>query len=138
MLASMEVHKVLLISDSCYSGLLTRGLVRLVDTTSPSARETYLKSMLQQKSRNVLTSGSDLPVLDGGGGTHSVFAKSLARVLTENKGTMQGQDLAQAVQQTVTIAAQSMNFDQKPQYGPLQLAGHEGGDYILQPADTPL
>ncbi|MDT0506962.1 caspase family protein [Novosphingobium sp. MMS21-SN21R] len=138
MLASMEVHKVLLISDSCYSGLLTRGLVRLVDTKSESARETYLKTMLQQKSRNVLTSGSDLPVLDGGGGTHSVFAKSLARVLNENKGTLQGQDLAQAVQQTVSIAAQSMNFDQKPQYGPLQLAGHEGGDYILQPTDKPL
>lgn len=133
MLASMEVHKVLLISDSCYSGLLTRGLVRLSSTASDDARATYLKTILEQKSRNVLTSGSDLPVLDGGGGTHSIFAKALARILLDAKGPLQGQDLAQALQQSVTLAAQSMNFDQRPQYGPLQLAGHEGGDYILLP-----
>lgn len=138
MLASMDVHKVLLISDSCYSGLLTRGLVRLADTASDDARATYLKTILEQKSRNVLTSGSDLPVLDGGGGTHSIFAKALARILLDAKGPLQGQDLAQALQQSVTLAAQSMNFDQRPQYGPLQLAGHEGGDYILLPIDTHL
>lgn len=135
MLASMNVHKVLLISDSCYSGLLTRGLVRLADTASDQARAAYLKTILDQKSRNVLTSGSDLPVMDGGGGIHSIFAKSLARILLDNKTVLQGQDLAQALQQAVSVAAQSMNFDQKPQYGPLQLAGHEGGDYILLPVD---
>lgn len=138
MLASMDVHKVLLISDSCYSGLLTRGLVRLADTASDQARAAYLKTILEQKSRNVLTSGSDLPVMDGGGGIHSIFAKSLARILLANKDALQGQDLAQALQQSVSAAAQSMNFDQKPQYGPLQLAGHEGGDYILSPVDPRL
>ena len=133
MLASMDVHKVLLVSDSCYSGLLTRGLVRVPDTSSERARASFLKLIVEPKSRNVLTSGSNMPVLDGGGGTHSIFEKSLARILLENKGPLQGQDLAQALEQVVSLAAQSMNFEQRPQYAPLQLSGHEGGDYVFVP-----
>lgn len=133
MLASINVHKILLISDSCYSGLLTRGLVRLADGSSATAQETFLKAVMDDKSRNVLTSGSDLPVLDGGGGANSIFARALIRVLKDNTGPLLGQDVARQVQQAVNYAAQGLDYEQRPQYGPLSLAGHESGDYVFVP-----
>ncbi len=135
--ATMNVHKVLLVSDSCYSGLLTRGIARLVTGASASERESFLETMAQPRSRNVLTSGGVTPVLDGGGGKHSVFANAFLKVLSENDQPILGQDLATSVQQQVSIGSKAQDFNQVPQYGPLQLAGHESGDYVFVPRNSP-
>ncbi|HEX2245327.1 MAG TPA: hypothetical protein VHH94_03455, partial [Gammaproteobacteria bacterium] len=42
------------------------------------------KTMTRKRSRMVLTSGGLEPVLDAGGGNHSVFAKALLDVLKAN------------------------------------------------------
>lgn len=131
--ATMNVHKVLLVSDSCYSGLLTRGLARLTAAASAPMRESYLKSMAAPRSRNVLTSGGDTPVMDGGGGKHSVFARTLLDTLANADQPFVGQDLASAVEQQVAHAARAQEFSQMPQYGPLQLSGHESGDFVFLP-----
>ena len=60
-----------------YSGALTRSaLARLEAGMSNEARDHWLKSMAEKRSRTVLSSGGLQPVLDDGGGNHSVFAKA--------------------------------------------------------------
>jgi len=65
---------VLIISDSCYSGVLTRS----GDTAiNPRERSAYIAKMMSSKSRNLMSSGADEPVADGGTAGHSVFAGAL-------------------------------------------------------------
>jgi hypothetical protein len=133
-LATMAVRKILVVADSCYSGLLTRSsLERLAAGASTAAQQDYFRTIALQKSRNVLTSGGNVPVLDEGGGMNSVFARALIMALRDNNGPMQGQDLARLVQQAVAYAAHDMDFEQVPQYAPLSMAGHESGDFVFLP-----
>ena len=78
----MKSKHILVISDSCYSGLLTRGGNQQLGQ-SYGSREIFLQRMNDKKSRLVLTSGKE-PVQDGGGGNHSIFAKSLILILEDN------------------------------------------------------
>src|SRR5215467_11779969 len=70
---------VLIISDSCYSGVLTRS----ADAEILRERNTYLSKVVKSKSRNLLSSGGDEPVADTGAGGHSVFANAVLKYLTE-------------------------------------------------------
>ena len=71
---------VLLISDSCYAGGLSR-------SGSPEAeegsRDRYLAKATRYKARQLIASGGDEPVQDGGGGGHSLFARALLEALEE-------------------------------------------------------
>jgi TPR repeat protein len=81
----MSAKHVLVIADSCYSGALTRSAVtRLEAGMSRGAQINWFKTMTKKRSRMVLTSGGLEPVLDAGGGNHSVFAKALLEVLNAN------------------------------------------------------
>ena len=66
---------------------------------------------------------------------NSIFAKALLRVLRANDGPLLGQDLARQVQTDVNYTARTMEYDQRPQYGPLNLAGHEAGDFVFVPKE---
>jgi hypothetical protein len=78
----MSAKQVLVIADSCYSGALTRSSVtRLEAGMSRGAKINWFKTMTKKRSRMVLTSGGLEPVLDAGGGNHSVFAKAVLDVL---------------------------------------------------------
>lgn len=72
---------VLVISDSCYSGTLTRGLG--AELPRPTAREQFLQRMAAGHSRTLMASGGDEPVADSGGSGHSVFAAALLRGLQQ-------------------------------------------------------
>ena len=77
---SIKAYNILVIADSCYSGTLTRGLkIDKNDEIKPS--NFYLKT----KSRMVISSGGVKPVLDGGGGGHSIFARMVINKLKSNK-----------------------------------------------------
>jgi len=65
---------VLLIADSCYTGAMLRGAGEF---SLSEAREQALLKSLAKKKRTVITSGANEPVLDGGGGNHSIFARAL-------------------------------------------------------------
>jgi len=68
---------VLLVVDSCYSGALTRSaLAQLEAGMSDEARAHWLEVVAAKRSRTVLSSGDVKPVLDMGGGQHTVFARS--------------------------------------------------------------
>jgi hypothetical protein len=138
-LSTMLARHILVVADTCYSGALTRSaLARLEAGLSDEARYNWLKIMTEKRSRTALTSGDLKPVLDGGGGQHSVFAKALIDVLQENDDIIEGQRLYQQISARVAYAAAAVMTDagpleQVPQYAPIKYAGHESGDFLLVP-----
>jgi hypothetical protein len=87
--------------------------------------------MATKKARVVLTSGGVQPVLDGGGGDHSVFAAAFLAALRGNSGILESQRLAQKVTQQVAVSAAGASIDQIPVYAPIRFAGHEAGDFFF-------
>ena len=130
----MNAQHILVVADSCYSGSMTRSSVARLDTgLTDEARRKWYQAMNSTRARAVLTSGGVKPVLDGGGGEHSVFAKAFIDVLRENNTVLEGYKLFREVQSRVKTAAASMNVDQEPQYAPIKYAGHEAGEFFLLP-----
>jgi Caspase domain/Sel1 repeat len=129
-LNTMSAKHVLVVADSCYSGAMTRSSIGgLQPGLSDEARLNWLKSIAGASSRTVLTSGGVSPVMDGGGGKHSVFAQNFIDVLTENQDALLGKQLADVISARVLHEARGMNFEQRPEYGPIR--GNEGGDFIF-------
>jgi uncharacterized caspase-like protein len=130
----MKARQVLLIADSCYAGALTRSsLGRLGTGMSAEERRHWLRTMATRRSRTVLASGGLAPVMDAGGGRHSVFAKALLDVLESNVELLDGQSLHREVAARVAYAAANLQFDQMPEYAPIRFAGHEAGEFFLLP-----
>ena len=120
--------------DSCYSGALTRSsMARLATGATDAERLHWLRAVSQKRSRTVLTSGGLEPVLDAGGGEHSVFARALLEVLRSNAEVLDGQGLHREVAARVSYAAGNVGFDQVPEYAPVRYAVHEAGEFFLVP-----
>ena len=124
MLKAMSARHVMVVADSCYSGTLVRAAPVQLET----AREKYswLKRVVSKRARTALVSGGLEPVLDSGGGEHSVFAKAFLDALSENTGVMEGQALFDAIKRPVVL-----NSDQTPQYADIRKAGHDGGEFLF-------
>ena len=130
----MKAKQVMLVVDSCYAGALTRSSVaRLGTGMTADERLHWLRTMATRRSRTALTSGGLAPVMDAGGGRHSVFAKALLEVLGSNADTLDGQRLHREVAARVAYAAANLRFDQVPEYAPIRFAGHEAGEFFLVP-----
>lgn len=122
----VPARHVLVVSDSCYSGTLTRDIGA---SLPPAAeRERFLHRMAAGRSRMLMASGGDEPVADGGGGEHSVFAGALLRGLREiDKSKFTASELFRYyVEERVAGRA-----EQLPEYNPLRNSGHEGGDFVF-------
>jgi uncharacterized caspase-like protein len=133
-LSAMSARHVLIVADSCYSGALTRSsLARLEAGMSNEARDHWLQSTAEKRSRTVLSSGGLQPVMDSGGGNHSVFAKAFLDVLATNADILDGQRLGLEVAARVSYAASNAQMEQDPQYAPIRYAGHEAGDFLFVP-----
>lgn len=122
----IPARHVLIVSDSCYSGTLTRGLE--ASLPAPSERQRYLQKMFAGKSRTLMASGGNEPVADGGGGNHSIFANALLRGLAqmEKSEFTAGELFRDFVQESVAGRAQ-----QTPEYNPVLNSGHESGDFVF-------
>jgi hypothetical protein len=131
-LNAMNVKQLLVVSDSCYSGTLTRSALTPVGGAA-SEEETLerMQRMASQRSRLVLTSGGEEPVIDGVGGANSVFARSFVELLESNAGVLPGQELFQSLQLRVTAASEKRGVRQVPEYAPIKFAGHEAGDFFF-------
>lgn len=130
----MKARQVLVVVDSCYAGALTRSsMARLSTATTPDERLHWLRAVMRKRARVVLTSGGIAPVLDSGGGAHSVFAKALLDVLASNVELLDGQRLFREVAARVSYAAGNVGFDQVPEYAPIRYAGHEAGEFFFVP-----
>lgn len=127
-------NHIMVVADSCYSGIMTRSALTNIQTgRSDEARVTWLKKMLEKRSRTVLTSGGVAPVLDEGGGDHSVFARAFLDALRGNDDVLEGQRLFRQVSAAVALAADRYKVDQVPEYAPIRHAGHESGEFFLVP-----
>ena len=133
-LNAMAAKQIMVVADSCYSGTLTRASLAQLDSgLSDKARADWIRLMAGKRSRIVLSSGGVQPVLDGGGGKHSVFAQAFLGILSGNDGVLEGQRLYRTVSERVASTAAASSVDQLPQYAPIKYAGHEAGDFFFVP-----
>ncbi len=120
MLKALKAKHVLVVADSCFSGTLTRGLAIVTKSAG------YLENIVKRRARTALTSGGTEPVLDAGGGEHSVFAKAFLETLQANAGVIDGEGVYNRVFEQVRL-----NAEQEPKYDNIRLAGHDGGDFLF-------
>lgn len=123
LLAAIPSRQLILVSDSCFSGSLTKEQ-KVTYSGKPKPEE-----VLRRRSVLVFSSGGDEPVSDEGKDGHSIFAWNLIKTLDSATGTTPGYDVWKTVHGRVT-----KEFPQEPQYGAVVSAGHaEGGEYLFQP-----
>ena len=119
----IEAENVLVISNSRYSGALLRG--RDLPKDRAGDRLLALQRLSDKRSRIVIASVGNEPVLDDGGGRHSIIAEALLTGLTEmtdDTFTLFDPDLLPMV------VCASM---QKPQFRPIKRSGYESGDVVF-------
>ncbi len=136
-LSRIKAKRVLVVADSCYAGLLSREpSFLLLGDDGPSYDDMeFLRFKLDKRARLLLSSGGDRPVLDEGGGEHSVFAKAFFDELERNDGLLPSPELFLRVRDNVEAAASDLAFDQAPEFKTIKAAGHEVGDFFFVPTD---
>src|SRR5215467_1369993 len=131
-LSAMAVRQLLLVSDSCYAGTLSRSVSGQIERQMTGAELfDVVQKMAQRRSRLVMTSGGLEPVLDRAGGKHSAFADVFIQVLRENNGVLLGREAFRRLQVKVARMAERLSVPQIPEYAPMQFAGHEAGDFVF-------
>ena len=118
-LRAIPSRQLLLVSDSCFSGSLTR-------EQKVAARGLSM----DRRARSVIafSSGGEEPVSDEGREGHSIFAYYFIQMLGSSTGITPGFEVYRNVKERVT-----KEFPQDPQYGAVTSAGHsEGGEYFFQ------
>ena len=115
---TMNCYHLVLISDSCFSGSFFR------------ARDPF-ETFSKDPSRWAITSGRKQKVMDGDPGLGSPFSKYLIKYLRQNPGAMLLSELGHKVK--ISTNAHTELY-QTPQAEPLQIKGHEGGEYVFRRA----
>ena len=132
-LARLKAKRVLVVADSCYAGLLSSSPDFLFAGSQQNSPE-FLRYKAERRSRLLLTSGGDKPVLDGSGeDRHSIFASAFIDTLKNNTDIMTGPELFKAVHERVVRESAEVDFEQEPQYRAIKGAGHEVGDFFFVP-----
>lgn len=132
LLNTLKAKHVLVVADSCYSGSMTQSSVARIDAQLDDKHlKKWLKVMAKTPSRTVLTSGGVSPVLDSGGGKHSVFAKAFLQELKKDTGIIDAYKIYLGVSQQVKTDAASIGFLQRPTYAPIRHTGHNGGEFLF-------
>ncbi|MCX7149342.1 MAG: caspase family protein [Rhodocyclales bacterium] len=122
LLLAIRARQLILISDSCYSGSLTK------EQKVVQGKEIKAEEILKQRSVLVFSSGADEPVSDEGKDGHSIFAWNLIKTLQSTGSLTAGAQIWSVVSKGVT-----REYPQQPQYGAVVSAGHtEGGDFLFQ------
>jgi len=116
-LGQAQSDQVMVISDSCFSGSLTKE-----DRTMAVSPD-----FIEHRAVTAMSSGGETPVADGGFDGHSIFAGNLLRILGQSDRGELGQTIHGQVRDTVSQAV-----PQVPTYGALLSAGHErGSDFVI-------
>lgn len=121
LLQAIRARQLILVSDSCFSGSLTK--------EQKMTSEGMLKSeeILRRRSVLAFSSGGEEPVSDEGKGGHSIFAWNLIKTLDTAQGMTPGFKVYDNVYGQVKKDAA-----QEPQYGAVVSAGHmSGGEYLF-------
>ncbi len=132
-LNTLAAKHVLVVADSCYAGKLSQAAVPRVDVEmSAEAQQEWIRIMSKARARTAMTSGGVQPVLDSGGGGHSIFAGAFLETLQRQDGIIDGYSLYREVLGKVRVRAKALNQQQVPEYAPLRYAGHEAGEFFFQ------
>lgn len=122
-LGMIPAKQVLLVSDSCYSGTLTRE-AKIERGDIPSDPQ----AVLEKRSVTALSSGGEEPVADEGKDGHSVFAWHFMQQLKAVKDVSLGVGVYEQIAESV-----KSEIPQVPQYGASPSSGHQrGGDYLFE------
>lgn len=120
LLKAIPSRQLMLVSDSCFSGSLTKEQKVGAGGTA--------EEILKRRSVVVLSSGGEEPVSDEGRNGHSIFAWNLIKTLESLGGVAPGVEVWRTVHGRVT-----KDYPQEPQYGAVVSAGHaEGGDWLFR------
>lgn len=134
-LGRLQARRVLVVADSCYAGLLSSDPGVNVFGADSQLSMDYLKYKLPKRSRLLVASGGDQPVLDtdAGGDGNSIFARAFIEVLEGNTDVLSTPALFARLQQRVRAAATRNHFEQEPEFKSIKSAGHEVGDFFFVP-----
>jgi hypothetical protein len=130
----VQAKRVLVVADSCYAGLLSTDPSLFFLDKPTEVSQDYITFKLPKRSRLLIASGGDNPVLDAGGGTNSVFARAFLDVLEKNNGIMTAPALFSLVQGRMKEEAVHSHFSEQPEFKSIKGAGHEVGDFFFVPA----
>ncbi len=123
LLQAISARQVILVSDSCFSGSLTREQKL---TAGYSAKST---DVFRHRAVLALSSGDEEPVSDEGKGGHSIFAWHFINTLRTVGGNVPGFEIYRIVHDGVR-----KDYPQEPQYGGVVTAGHiSGGEFLFDP-----
>ena len=121
LLANIPAKQLMLVSDSCYSGSLTKQQWVGAGQVDP-------KAILAKRSVTVMSSGGEEPVSDEGKDGHSIFAYNFINAVKSVKQVEPAGKMFETIKTEVT-----KEFPQQPQYGGSVSAGHNtGGDYLFE------
>ena len=132
-LGRLRAKRVLVVADSCYAGLLSSDPSYLFLNGNVAYSKEYIEYKLPKRSRLLLSSGGDHPVLDEGSGGNSVFARAFLDELEANEGILSSPELFKRISKRVELAAAKNEFVQKPEFKSIKGAGHEVGDFFFVP-----
>ena len=120
----IKAKHILLISDSCFSGVFFRGSRGKL----PEVTDSAIKKAYELTSRQAITSGGLEPVSDEGFGKNSVFSYFLNNALKENqKPFLVPSDIFPEIR-----AGVAENADQLPRFGSLSgTGGQQGGEFVF-------
>lgn len=131
-LSRIKAKRVLVVADSCYAGLLSSSPDMLMVGADQNSVE-FLRYKANKRSRLLLTSGGDQPVLDSAGGKHSIFTTAFLDTLGNNREILTGPQLFKAIQARVVKDSKAAGFKQAPEYKAIKGAGHEVGEFFFVP-----
>lgn len=133
-LGRIHARRVLVVADSCFSGLLgdDPGYVMVGEG---NYSDEYIAWKRPKRSRLVISSGDDSPVLDDAGQMHSVFARALLETLDGNEQVLTAPELFLRVRNKVRGGAAAAR-GHEPELKALKDAGHEVGDFFFVPTGS--
>lgn len=131
-LARLKAKRVLVVADSCYAGLLSDAPGFLLMGDQANYSEEYVRYKLAKKSRLLLASGGDQPVLDNADRRGlSIFGSTFLDELEKAEKITSAPELFLKIHNTVTQKAESYGVDQQPEFKVIKGAGHEVGDFFF-------
>ncbi len=131
-LGRINARRVLVVSDSSYSDLLASepGLLMVGEEQYGDG---YIEYKLPKRSRLLLSSGTDEPVVGEDGGEHSIFARALLEELAGNDQVLTAPELFLRLRRRVEAMSGADDTNVEPDLKAIKAAGHEVGDFFLVP-----
>ena len=113
-------HHIVLMSDSCYFDVKTKGMQK------PDERKSMAyEKLLKRRAIMISQSGSNEPVLDSSDDKHSMFGKSFINSLKSNEDIIRMTDIFEE------IYLSHSGMRQQPQWGRVKAWGDAGGDFLF-------